>query len=58
MSLKRDMAMVNEDFPLSSLFIPFVSICYFPLINPPLLPRRSLNKFLLLRSGPRRLVRI
>ena len=46
MSLKRDMAMVNQDSSLFSFFIPHLSICYFLLINFPLLPRRSLNKFL------------
>ena len=46
MLLKRDMAMVNEDSSLFSFFIPHLSICYFLLINLPLLPCRSLNKFL------------
>ena len=46
MSLKRDMAMVNKDSSLFSFFIPHLSIRHFLLINLPLLPYRSLNKFL------------
>ena len=46
MSLKRDMAMVNQDSSLFSFFILHLSICYFLVINFPLLPCRSLNKFL------------
>ena len=46
MSLKRDMAMVNQDPSLFSFFILHQSICYFLLINFPLLPCRSLKKLL------------
>ena len=53
MSLKRDLAMANEDSSLFNFFIPHLPIRYFILMIPPSLPCKPLNKSSWLRSGPK-----